>query len=81
MTTITRDNVDELLDAGRIQVAMRNGRWWAIRRNGKTQKWKRDPERIRIPFKCGLRGYGAVEASDFSSGELNAAFYRVVEMG
>jgi hypothetical protein len=58
---ITRDNVDALIDAGSIEVAMRNGNWWHIRRNGATKRWKRDPNRIRIPFKMGLYGYGAIE--------------------
>ena len=62
---ITRDNVDSLLDAGQIEIAMRNGRWWRIRRNGKTQTWKRDANRIRIPFKMGLYGHGAITEADF----------------
>lgn len=28
------------------------------RRNGKTQTWKRDPERFRVPIKHGLYAYG-----------------------
>lgn len=38
-------------------------RW---RRNGKTQTWKRDPERFRIPIKFGLYAYSAIhnESSD-----------------
>jgi hypothetical protein len=28
------------------------------RRNGKTQTWKRDPERFRIPVKHGMYDYG-----------------------
>ena len=63
---VTHANVDRLLDAGQIEVAMKNGNWWKIRRNGKTQKWKTDPERIRIPFKYGFRGTSAIVTEDFS---------------
>lgn len=31
------------------------------RRNGKTQTWKRSPERFRIPVKSGLYDYGAID--------------------
>lgn len=37
---ITRKNVDRLLDAHKIECAMKNGKWWTIRRNGATKKWK-----------------------------------------
>lgn len=30
------------------------------RRNGATQRWKRDPERFRIPIKYGLRAYSSI---------------------
>lgn len=30
------------------------------RRNGRTQTWKRNPERFRIPVKHGLRVYGNI---------------------
>lgn len=63
---ITRDNIDALLDAGSIECAMRSGKWWTIRRNGATKRWKRDANRIRIPFKMGLYGYGAIDESDFA---------------
>jgi hypothetical protein len=41
---------------------MGRGVWWRVRRNGKTQTWKRDPERFRIPLKAGLRSYGEATA-------------------
>lgn len=62
---ITRSNVDALLDAGSIEAAMRNGNWWRIRRNGKTRTWKRDANRIEIPFKMGMYGYGTITQADF----------------
>lgn len=62
---ITRENIDELLDAGRIEVRMQSGAWWSIRRNGQTKRWKSQPGRIRIPYKYGFKGYGAITTWDF----------------
>lgn len=89
--SITRANVDDLLDRGQIEVRMKSGAWWSIRRNGKTQLWKSQPERIRIPYKYGMKGYGAITTWDFSGharydgenvttdmdGELRPTEYRV----
>jgi len=75
---ITRKNVDKLLDDGKIFVALNNGRWWRIRRNGATKLWKRDASRIRIPFKYGLYGYGAIDGGYFrhDDGTLMADYFR-----
>lgn len=79
-TKITRVNVDRLLDQHRIETAMKSGAWWAIRRNGQTQVWKRDARRIRIPYKCGFKGYGVITESDFlPDGRLDPQFYRMKE--
>jgi hypothetical protein len=72
---ITRDSIDLHLDKGQIQVLMRNGNWWTIRRNGATRRWKRDADRIYVPFKAGLYVYGAITESDFGTdGILNSNF-------
>lgn len=63
--TITRANVDTMLDDGAIECAMNSGRWWKIRRNGKTRTWKRDAARIAIPYKYGMYGYGTITETDF----------------
>ena len=71
---ITRNNVDSLLDAGMIEVRMSRDlsdgspRYWRIRRNGKTQTWKRDANRVRIPYKYGMYGYGVITETDFVEG-------------
>ena len=75
---ITRGNVEQLLDAGLLEVEMNNGRWWRIRRNGQTKRWKRDPQRIYLPFKAGMKVYGAIETSDFTPwGTLRNGFIRL----
>ena len=61
MTPITRDNVEELLDQGLLYALMNTGRWWQIRRNGKTRRWKRSPNRFEIPTKAGLKACGTID--------------------
>jgi hypothetical protein len=56
----TRDDIETALDAGGLYVAMGNGRWWPLRRNGATKLWKKDAARFRIPVKAGLRTYAAI---------------------
>jgi hypothetical protein len=38
----------------------KGGKVKTLRRNGKTQTWKRSPERFRIPVKYGLYEYGNI---------------------
>jgi len=61
---VTRSNIERLLDEHRLQTIMASGRWWDIRRNGKTQTWKTQPDRFRIPFKYGLKFCGALTQAD-----------------
>lgn len=62
---VTMKDIDEVLDAGELEIAVAGGRWWTARRNGRTKRWKRDPSRIRVPIKYGLYGYAAIEEQDF----------------
>lgn len=74
---VTRDNYERLLDRGQLEIRMKNGNWWAMRRNGQTQRWKRDANRLRTPFKFGLRFYGELTELDFlSDGRLDPTYYR-----
>lgn len=43
-------------------------RRWKV--SGRVQTWKRDPSRIRIPLKHGLRSYDALTEADFDSAGL-----------
>jgi hypothetical protein len=43
------------IDHGSIWLRMASGRYWRVRCNGKTQLWKRDAWRYRIPVKAGLK--------------------------
>ena len=61
------EQIERLLDECRLEVLMRNGRYWTIRRNGVTKRWARDNTRFRIPFKAGLKTYGAIESLDLAN--------------
>lgn len=74
---ITRDNFESALDSGNLFAAMNSGRWWQMRRNGRTQTWKRDASRIRVPFKVGLKGTGAIDETHFNlDGTLRSDLFR-----
>lgn len=74
---LTADNIDKWIDEGQLYVAINNGRWWKARRNGMTKRGKRLPT-IRVPFKYGLKHYGALTETDFSgpNGTLPSHLYR-----
>ena len=44
-------------DCNEFRSGLSNKRW---RRNGKTQRWKRDPNRFRVPVKFGLYAYDQI---------------------
>ncbi len=63
-------DAEKALDEGKLYTAMSGGKFWLARRNGKTQTWKRDQERIRIPVKCGFRLCGELSHITFSPRDL-----------
>jgi hypothetical protein len=63
---MTIEEIERLLDKGRLEIEMANGRYWTIRRNGATKRYKRHGERFRIPIKAGMKSYGAIETTDLS---------------
>ena len=69
---IRRADIDELLDAGKIYIRMTTGKWWQIRRNGKTRTWKRNANRFAIPCKAGMYEYGTIDESFLQSGGVLA---------
>ena len=64
---MTLQELERLLDSRSLEILMRNGNWWAIRRNGATKRWKREPSRFQIPIKAGLRSHGYLETLDLDS--------------
>ena len=60
----SHQTVRSMLDDGSLWVRLNNGRYWSMRPNGKTQLWKRDAFRYRIPFKAGLYVYGSITNAD-----------------
>lgn len=72
---MTPDQIDhaQVFHYARIcadEVGPRGGHRYTVerwRRNGATQRWKRDPQRFRIPIKFGLREYGEITPSNVSA--------------
>jgi hypothetical protein len=58
--------LEAALDVGRLHVRMNHGAWWIVRRNGKTRRWARTPERWRVPIRVGLHETGAAEPYNLS---------------
>jgi hypothetical protein len=56
----TLAEIEQALDSHTLFTAMAPGKWWLLRRNGATKRWKRSPERFTIPIKFGFRGAGAI---------------------
>lgn len=56
----TRHDLESALDSGRLEVQWQNGKWYAVRRNGRTKLWKTRPEWFRIPCKSGFRDQFAI---------------------
>ena len=52
--TFTQSTIEATLDAGELQALMSHGKWWRVRRNGRTKTWVRTPGRFRIPIKSGI---------------------------
>lgn len=53
------EQIDHDLRHGCLWIAV-GKRYWRLRRNGRTQTWKRDLFRYRIPVKAGLYVYDAI---------------------
>jgi hypothetical protein len=70
-----RTTIETALDSGRLDIAMNNSKFWRARRNGKTQTWKKSPERFSIPVKVGLRECFRIDNSWLDRPDL----YRIVE--
>lgn len=65
---MTREQIELALDTGHLWAAMRrNGRYWKLRRNGATQRWKTRPAEYRIPVKCGLKSCASVTHTSYVS--------------
>lgn len=56
-------DLERFLDQGMLYANM-GGKWWLLRRNGATQRWKRDPLRFRLPVKAGLKSCHSITPRD-----------------
>lgn len=48
------------LSGRRVYVEMSHGRYWQVRRNGATKRWKKTPNRFAIPVKAGMKIYATI---------------------
>jgi len=71
LTSMTLAQIEEHLAKGRIEAEMANGRFWRVRRNGRTQLWKTRPNDFRIPVKAGLKAYGNIRPDNLSGFRLS----------
>lgn len=46
------------------------GKQYCARRNGKTQRWKRDTGKFRIPVKYGMYRYGTIDNYKLNNAKL-----------
>lgn len=69
-----RKRVEAALDAGRLEIAMRTGKWWKARRNGKTQLKIILPNDYSIPIKFGLKS-----CARLTPNWVEGVHYRIVE--
>lgn len=56
----TLEEIEYALDHSMLWVHMTRGRHWLCRRNGRTKRWVRDPERFELPLKAGFKTYGTI---------------------
>jgi hypothetical protein len=68
---MTRYDIELALDAGTLWASMQNGRYWRLRRNGRTQTWKTRPTDFRIPVKAGLKSCGEITHTSSVANILN----------
>jgi hypothetical protein len=51
---MTLAEVERALADGHLWAYMRHGRYWQLRRNGMTKRWKTRPSDYEIPVKAGM---------------------------
>lgn len=68
---VSRQQVEQALDEGKLFVRMRNGNNWRVRRNGQTQRWVTRPDDFRIPCKAGLKLTFQIMHTDLSTFDLH----------
>ncbi len=80
MTNVDRYSIETALAAGHVWAAMRNGRYWRLRRNGATKLWKTRPADFRIPIKAGIKSYGYIDQdSTVTAGVLSAGDFIITQ--
>lgn len=68
---ITKQQAETANNFEHISIKNRDGTPLRARRNGKTETWKRSPERFSIPCKHGLYNYFYI--TEISANQWNAS--------
>jgi hypothetical protein len=68
--------IEASLQNGQLWAAMGNGRYWKLRRNGATQRWKTRPNDYRVPVKAGLKSCGQITHTSSVANILDDANWR-----
>lgn len=67
---MSRETIEQALDAGKLRVLTQRGTLWHVRRNGKTRTLKTRPGEFIIPIKYGFKSYGRIDHNNVDSSEL-----------
>lgn len=67
MDKLSLAEIERALSEGRINVQMNNGRFWHVRRNGRTKLWKTRPGEFQIPIKAGMFAHGYLRHDNLGS--------------
>ena len=68
------EQIEDALRCGWLWALTARDRYWQLRRNGQTQRWKRDSSRFSIPVKAGLRACTRVDQNSNVGYEHGRAF-------
>jgi len=58
------------LNGGHVYIRANCGCFLRVKINGKAKTWKKQPEKVQIPFKYGLYEYGYITENDVVKTEI-----------
>lgn len=72
---MTREEIEKELDRGNLETKVYpSGKYWKIRRNGKTKLWKTRPNEFSISIKAGIHTYGYITQDNMDSFRMIRCF-------
>lgn len=58
---LSLEQIEENLDSGALCAPTTIGTTWAVKRNGRTRLWKREPLKFEIPVRVGFRSFATID--------------------